>query len=231
MKCERFMLMIAAAMAVVVMSGCRYSPKGYDLASSKRLLEMSGVVYKGAPEDAELVYDAGDFALVVGETDADVEYNATNAYGRNSLFLKRRKKDGASEWRLLLTSGSDWREADGMGKWCSRQASDIKSNLNIRGAKLTADKRYILLVCDVHTHVWFVACCYDVHNHSMRVFMDGDGAFEQPGGTILIKNKKTYLSDKNGEPLGARWYDVWVTLDGKIIRKGKLKTAEEVVAE
>jgi len=50
---------------------------------------------------------------------------------------------------------------------------------------------------------------------------------EQSDGTFLIKNKKTYLSDKNGEPLGARWYDVWITPDGKIVKKGKLKTLEE----
>jgi hypothetical protein len=56
--------------------------------------------------------------------------------------------------------------------------------------------------------------------------MDGFALLEQSDGTFLIKNKKTYLSDKNGEPLGARWYDVWITPDGRIVRKGKLKTLE-----
>ena len=61
-----------------------------------------------------------------------------------------------------------------------------------------------------------------------RVLIDGDTADEQPDGTILAKNKKTYLFDDNGEPLGARFYDAWITADGKVVRKGKLKTAEEV---
>ena len=59
--------------------------------------------------------------------------------------------------------------------------------------------------------------------------MDGCALSEQSDGTFLIKNKKTYLSDENGEPLGARWYDVWITPDGKIVKKGKLKSLEETV--
>lgn len=42
---------------------------------------------------------------------------------------------------------------------------------------------------------------------------------EQEDGTILVRDKKTYLSDENGEPLGAAWYDVWLTPDGKVVRK------------
>ena len=71
-------------------------------------------------------------------------------------------------------------------------------------------------------------CSYDLYNRTFRVLIDGDTANVQPDGTILVKNKKTYLSDENGEPLGARWYDVWINPDGEIVRKGKLKTAEEV---
>jgi hypothetical protein len=234
-KYKKFMLMIAAAMAVVVMGGCCCSPKGYDVVSFKSLLESSGVVYKGEPKNAASVFEAGALALFVGETDEDVEFNKTSKdrdlSDRNSLFLKCRNKDGASEWRLLLTTGSDWRKADGMDKWCLSMASDIKGLLNIRDAKLTTDNRYILMVCDVNIPLYLVACCYDVYNQNFRVFMDGDGLSEQPDGTFLIKNKKTYHFDKNGESLGARWYDVWVTLDGEIIRKGKLKTVDEVVAE
>lgn len=186
-----------------------------------------GTLYQGEPNDAELLNEYGDQALFVGETDADVEYNATNVYGRNSLFLKRRKKDGASECRLLLTSGSDWREADGMDKWSSSQASDIKTCLNIVDANFTSDKRYILMICDTGIGFWEVACAYNIYDRSLRVFMDGTAICEEPDGMFLIKNKKTYLSDKNGEPLGARWYDVWITPDGKIVKKGKLKTLEE----
>ena len=51
--------------------------------------------------------------------------------------------------------------------------------------------------------------------------IDGDSATDQPDGTILVKGKKVYLYDKNGEPDGAGLCDVWITLEGKIIRKTK----------
>ena len=59
---------------------------------------------------------------------------------------------------------------------------------------------------------------------------DGSAIDEQPDGTIIVRDKKTYLDDENGESLGARWRDIWMTLDGKIIRRGKLMTCEEVLA-
>lgn len=48
---------------------------------------------------------------------------------------------------------------------------------------------------------------------------DGDTIDVQPDGTILVKNKKTYLHDKNGESLGAAWYDEWIAPDGRVVRK------------
>ena len=149
-----------------------------------------GALYKGEPKNAELFNEYGDQALFVGETDADVEYNATNVYGRNSLFLKRRNKDGMDECRLLLTTGSDWRKAGGMEEWCSSQASDIKTCLNILDAKFTSDKRYILMICDTDIAFWKVACAYNIYDRSLRVFMDGCALLEQSDGTFLIKNKK-----------------------------------------
>lgn len=65
----------------------------------------------------------------------------------------------------------------------------------------------------------------------MAVLIDGDSADEQPDGTILVKGKKTYLSDEKGEPLGARWYDLWMTPDGKIVRKSQLLSADELANE
>lgn len=84
------------------------------------------------------------------------------------------------------------------------------------------------LVCNVHNDVYRLVCRFDLRDNTLAVLIDGDSADEQPDGTILVKGKKTYLSDENGEPLGARWYDLWMTPDGKVVRKGKLKTAEEV---
>ena len=84
------------------------------------------------------------------------------------------------------------------------------------------------LVCESNFATFRVICSYDTQANTLRVIIDGDTADEQPDGTILVKNKKTYLSDENGEPLGARFYDAWINPDGEIVRKGKLKTAEEV---
>ena len=53
------------------------------------------------------------------------------------------------------------------------------------------------------------------------VFCDGDTMDEQPDGTILIKNRKTYLQDEKGVSLGAAWYDEWIAPDGKVVRKSK----------
>ena len=188
-----------------------------------------GTLYQGEPKNADMLNEYGDQALFVGETDADVEFNKTNETQRcDSLFLKRRNKDGMDEWRLLLTTGSDWREADGMDKWSLGLSSDIKTCLNIVDAKFTSDKKYVLMICDTDIYSWNVACAYNIYDRSLRVFMDGFALLEQSDRTFLIKNKKTYFSDKNGEPLGARWYDVWITPDGKVVKKGKLKTKEEV---
>ena len=83
-------------------------------------------------------------------------------------------------------------------------------------------------VCNPHASACGVVCSYDVHTRTFRVLVGGDAADEQPDGTILAKNKKTCLFDDNGEPLGARFEDAWINPDGEVVRKGKLKTAEEV---
>lgn len=198
---------------------------------SSEQLALLWPVCQEEPMDARLLNEYGDQALFVGDTAADVAHNKAGREGdfRNTLFFRRRRKDGTDEWRILLTTGSDWRKAGGMEEWCSSQASDIKKCLNIVDAEFTSDKKYILLICDTGIAFWTVACAYDINDRCLRVFMDGCALSEQSDGTFLIKNKKTYLSDKNGEPLGARWYDVWITPDGKIVKKGKLKTLEETV--
>ena len=69
-----------------------------------------------------------------------------------------------------------------------------------------------------------------MHENTLAVLTDGDSADEQPDGMILVKGKKTYLSDENGGPLGARWYDLWMTTDGKVVRKGRLWSMSELEA-
>ena len=116
-----------------------------------------------------------------------------------------------------------------MGEWSKMWASDIRSCCRVVEASLSKDGRYIWMVCDPScTFCWDVVCRFDLRENTLCVLIDGFDAIEQPDGTILVKGKKTYLSDENGEPLGARWYDLWMTPEGKIVRKGRLKTAEEV---
>lgn len=194
---------------------------------------MPGTPYRAEPRKTKLLCESSEFSLVAGETAADTAANQSNQDGyRNSLFLKRCRRDGTAEWRLLLTTGSDWREADGMSKWESDRAKDVKGCFAIRKASFSSDERHLWLVCDPpYICGYSVVCSYDVYDHTFRVLIDGDAADEQPDGTILVKNKKTYLDDDNGESLGARWYDAWIMPDGKVVRKGKLKTVEEVVEE
>ena len=116
-----------------------------------------------------------------------------------------------------------------MDEWCSSQSSDLKNDFYIMRAKFGLDRRHLWLVCNTHIPVWNVACSYDAQENEFRALIDGDDAEDQPDGTILVRGKKTYLSDENGEPLGARWYDVWLKPNGEIVRRGKLMTLEELL--
>lgn len=205
-------------------------------ASEERLVSF-GTPYAAELKDAKLLNEYGDFALFSGETEADAAFNAEperekDLSFRNSLLLRRRMTNGKFEWRLILTSGSDWKEADGMGDWGKMQASDVRRWLNVVSASLTRDGRYIWMSCDSPcTFWWNVICRFDLRENTLAALIDGFSADEQPDGTIMVTGKKTYAFDENGEPLGARWYDLWMTPDGKIVRKGKLLSAEELEAE
>ena len=216
--------------ALGIFAGCRYERSGETAASvSNEWASLTALACVAAPGPAELLDESGAFALFSGETAEDSAYNQTSRYdSRNSLFLRRRRPDGAEEWRMLLTTGSGWREADGMGAWCSTHTRLVKGCFCVQGARFASDGRHLWLVCESNFATFRVICSYDTQANTLRVIIDGDTADEQPDGTILVKNTKTYLSDENGEPLGARWYDAWIAPDGKVVRKGKLKTAEEV---
>ncbi len=194
-----------------------------------------GTPYKAEPANAELLCEKGDISLFAGETDADIASNVDtermNDWGyRNSLFLKRRKADGTAEWRLILTSGSEWNEAAGMDEWCKMQASDIRSCYKVVKASLSKDGRYIWMVCDPSCSAWWdVVCRFDLRENTLAVLIDGSSADEEPDGTIMVTGIKTYLSDENGEPLGARWYGAWINPNGETVRKGKWMTIEEMM--
>lgn len=200
-------------------------------------LALLGSPYATEPKDAKLLNEYGNLALFSGETEADVVFNAepereNDWRCRNSLFLRRRTTNGKVEWRLILTSGSDWKKADGMGEFGRIWVDDIRSCLNVVRASLTRDGRTLWMVCNPTCSSWFdVVCRFDLCENTLAVMTDGDSADEQSDGTILVKGKKTYLSDENGEPLGARWYDLWMTPDGKVVRKGRLWSADELANE
>lgn len=201
-----------------------------ELSPATNCAFLIGSPYKATPANAELLYESGELSLFSGETSDDSAFNKLEEEleSRNSLFMKRRRADGTEEWKLLLTTGSDWRTADGMDSWSYDRAKDMKNCFYIHKARFASDGRHLLMVCNPHTYTYTVVCSYDIYDRTFSVLIDGDTADEQPDGTILVKNKKTYLSDENGEPLGARWHDVWITPDGKIVREGKLLSADEV---
>ena len=74
-----------------------------------------------------------------------------------------------------------------------------------------------------------VGRCRGMQGRTFRVLIDGYTAIEEPDGTIRVEDKKIYLQDKNGEPLGAAWHDVWISSDGTIVRKSdKLQKASDL---
>lgn len=184
---------------------------------------LPGTPCAQTPQNVELLDESGALALYAGLTAEDEAYNRNNPEcpSRNSLFLRRRAADGQDEWRLLLTTGSDWREADGTSTWCSVHARRMKADFEVLRARFSADNRRLLLVCNTHSYTFSVVCVYDALNGTMRVLGDGDSAEEESDGTIWVMNKKTYLYDYNGDSLGAAWYDKWITPDGFSVRKSE----------
>ena len=108
-----------------------------------------------------------------------------------------------------------------MSEWDSTQAREVNEHFEIRKASFGLDGRHLWLVCDTHTSFYSVVCSYDAQDNVLNVLIDGDTADEQPDGTILVTGKKVYLTNENGEPDGAGLCDVWITRDGKIVRKSK----------
>lgn len=180
------------------------------------------------PSNVKQLGDSGASALYSGETAKDAAFNKAAKMGdkespfqRNTLFLHRCPKnlgDLCNEWQLLLTTGYNWRFADGMDEWCASRAQELKRCFLVERATFASDGRHIWLVCNTQSHAYLTVCSYNVENHEFRVLADGDTADEQPDGTILVKNRKTYLVDENGNPLGAAWYDAWIAPDGKVVR-------------
>jgi len=76
-----------------------------------------------------------------------------------------------------------------------------------------------------------VACGLNLEKGVIRVFGDGDSAEERPDGTIRVGFRKTYLSDENGEPIGAAWYDGWFTPEGKGVPMPKSELEAQWAAE
>ena len=217
-------LLLAVVLAVV--AGCKYD-RGVKSAVpvSGEWLALMGLPCVEAPANAELLDESGALALFVGETAEDTDSNKARDDDpdrpyRNSLFLCRRRADGTGEWRVLLTTGSNWREATGADKWCLDASRWLKDHFNIREAKFASDKRHLWLVCNTCNAWWDVVCSYDMQTDEFRVLIDGDALEEQPNGTILVHGKKFYPRPDDGR--GAAWHDVWITPEGKIVHEGKI---------
>ena len=202
--------------------------------SSEERLASFGTPYEAEPKDAKLLNEYGDLSLFSGEPEADVAFNVAakqdgNWNSRNSLFLRKRTKEGTNAWRLLMTSGGDWKDADGMNKWCKMWADSIRDCFNVIRASLSRDGRYVWMVYNPYIPLYDVVCRFDLRENSLCVLTDGDSADEEPDGTIWVLNKKIYLYDKNGEPDGAGWIEEWITPDGEVVRKGEPKRADDVL--
>jgi hypothetical protein len=219
LKLNKTMLFVVALAAV---AGCK-APKHGDTGPARAVLPGSP---HAVPLNAKLLDESGALALFAGETAEDVNSNKARDANpdrpyRNSLFLRRRKADGTDEWRVLLTTGSNWREATGMSEWSSSESCWLKNYyFNIKDAKFASDRRHLWLVCDTGIPFWDVICSYDVQNGEFRALIDGFSLEEQPDGTLLIHEKKSYPDPDDG--LGAIWRDVRINLDGEIVRKGEI---------
>ena len=220
MQMKNSLLLVAA---LVVVAGCKYG-RSWECATPVSewpvLMELPRVE---APSKAEILEESGSLALFVGETAEDAAFNEEEREAhpdfpsfRNSLFLRRRVAGRTDEWRLILTTGSDWRAPDGLDRWCSFQMENIKRCFFVRTAHFSADGRHLWIVCYSGSCTFTVVCSYDVHNRIFRALIDGDDAEDASDGTIRVEGKKFYPNDD----LGAAWHDVWITPDGKIVREG-----------
>ena len=217
-------LLLVVAFAVVV--GCKYDGGGGAAAPvPDKWAALTGLPCVAAPGNAELLDESGSLALFAGETAEDSTSNNEEREEhpdfpsfRNSLFLRRRVADGAYEWRLILTTGSDWHTPDGLDRWCSAQTENLKRCFFVRKARFAADGRHLWLVCDTYTYTFSVVCSYDVHDRIFRALIDGADVEDAADGTILVKDKKFYPDDDRG----AAWHDVWITPDGKVVREGEI---------
>ena len=187
---------------------------------SESQAELPGTPCVVAPGKVELLYESGSLALFAGETAEDATSNndPNTLCLRNSLFLRRRKTDGSYQWRLILTTGSDWRTPNCIGTWCSCHTQLLKDNFFVHKARFASDGRHLWLVCNSGSCAFTVVCSYDIYDRTFRVLIDGSDAEEQCDGTILVKDKKFYPDDDRG----AAWHDVWITPDGKVVREGEI---------
>ena len=215
---------------LAVCAGCRYASDGdaQYAAPFHSCREALSATPCATLRNAELL---DGLALFAGETEADGAFNEAerkaNPEGprlcRNSLFIRWREADGTDEWRLLMTSGGNWKDADGMNGWCKDRARQVRECFMVLKARLSNDGQSIWLVCNPFSFTYNVVCQFDLRTNAFRVIGDGDSAEEQADGTILVRNKKSYRNGENGEPLGAVWYDEWIAPDGTVIRKSEPK--------
>ena len=128
--------------AFVAVAGCKYE-QGVESAVfvSDEWSVLMGLPCVEVPGKAELLDESGSLALFAGETAEDTACNEEEREAhpdfpsfRNSLFLRRRVAGRTDEWRLILTTGSDWRAPDGLDRWCFFQMENIKRCFFVRTA-------------------------------------------------------------------------------------------------
>ena len=204
-------------------------PRGLELLCANVRPVLPSVLYAGTPTDLKLLDEKGPLALYSGKTEedaafvaAELEKDPETPLWRNSLFLRSPAADGGHEWRVILTSGTTWKTPEGEDSWPVQDPMyDLKMCLHVLDAKFSSDQRHIWLTLDPHSYTWFAICSYDLQDNVLDVLCGGGGMEVCPDGTLHIKDLKTYLYDENGTPLGAAFYDRWITPDGTVLRESE----------
>lgn len=238
--CVSCLLFVETAVATAPVYAVKDGDTLWSIAKSHDLDYAQLCKSNGMPQDwrsirpgekiivGELLDESGDISLFAGKTESDIAFNKSNDWlSRNSLFMRRRTPGGTDEWRLIMTAEGDWKLADGMSEWCKDRARDARRDFQVVKARMSKDRRFVWMVCDPHIGTYYLVCGLELTTKKFWILTDGCAVTEQADGTLFVEGKKIYLSDENGEPNGAAWHDLWITSDGKVVRKTRPISMDE----
>ncbi len=204
-----------AVAAVIVFGGCGFVAgdcAAREAAFSSECGALPGIPYRATPLDAQILYESGEFALFAGETVSDTEHNdaegnvheESSQLLRNSLFLRRTLDNGKYEWRLLLTTGGDWRDAEPSDTWALSHSANLRCQFLIYGACISSDGRYIWMICNSQgvEYFTFTTICRWRHRGGKELrFLSPKNAQDHP--PCIDESKMGKFPQKGYWPRGA----------------------------